>query len=140
MSYKIVAKYLKDVSFEIADAKSYFLLEKNIKKYTFVCDINSKKIKQNIIEVDVNLRLVPIEKSSDKNIFVSVELASIIQVDEKTDKKELEKIILIKVPTEVYPEIRSIIIDLFGKSGFKKIDERDKIDFSKLYETKKIQK
>ena len=61
MNYKIVSKYIKDVSFEIAEAKSYFLLEKNIKNYTFVCDIKSKSIRDKIIQVDVSLRLEPLD-------------------------------------------------------------------------------
>ena len=137
MSYKIITKYIKDVSFEIPEAKSYFLLEKNIKNYKFVCDIKSKKIKGKIIQVDINLRLVPAVKDAEKNIYVSVEFASLIEVEEKTEKKELEKIILIKVPAETYPEIRQIIIFLFEKSGFKKINIDEKIDFTKLYESRK---
>ena len=137
MNYKIVTKYIKDLSFEIPEAKSYFLLEKNIKKYKYMCDIKSKNIKQNIIQIDVNLRLVPIEKTTDKNIYVSVELSSIIEVENNLEKKDLEKIILINVPEKVYPEIRNIIIFLFEKSGFNKINIEEKIDILKLYENRK---
>ena len=140
MNYKIVSKYIKDVSFEIAEAKSYFLLEKNIKNYTFVCDIKSKSIRDKIIQVDVSLRLEPLDKNSDKNVYVSVELSSIIQIEGEVKKDELEKIVLIKVPTTVYPEIRNILIFLFEKSGFNKINIDHKIDFSKLYENRKNQK
>tara|TARA_B000000532_G_scaffold216993_1_gene189517 strand:- start:841 stop:1263 length:423 start_codon:yes stop_codon:yes gene_type:complete len=140
MSHKILTKYIKDLTFEIPEAKSYFLLENNIKNYRFLCDIKSKKIKGEIIQVDINLRLAPIEKNLDKNIFVGVELATLIKIDQKVEKEELEKIILIKVPQEVYPEIRSIIVFLFEKSGFKKINIDENIDFLKLYETKKSQK
>ena len=140
MSYKILAKYIKDLSFEIPDSKSYFLLEKNIQNYKFVCDINSKKIKENIIQIDVNLRLSPKEKSTDQSIYVSVELTTLINIQEKIEKKELEKIILIKVPGDVYSDIRGIIISLFEKSGFNKINIDEKIDFLKLYESRKNQK
>ena len=140
MNYKIVSKYIKDVSFEIAEAKSYFLLEKNIKNYTFVCDIKSKSIRDKIIQIDVSLRLEPLDKNSDKNVYVSVELSSIIQIEGDVKKDELEKIVLIKVPTTVYPEIRNILIFLFEKSGFNKINIDHKIDFSKLYENRKNQK
>ena len=64
MSYEIVTKYIKDLNFKIEDAKSYFLLEKDIKNYTFVCDIKSKKLKEKIIQVDVNLRLIPVDQKS----------------------------------------------------------------------------
>lgn len=140
MNYKIVSKYIKDVSFEIAEAKSYFLLEKNIKNYTFVCDIKSKSIRDKIIQIDVSLRLEPLDKNSDKNVYVSVELSSIIQIEGEVKKDELEKIVLIKVPTTVYPEIRNILIFLFEKSGYNKINIDHKIDFSKLYENRKNQK
>tara|TARA_B100000214_G_C23935338_1_gene612861 strand:- start:193 stop:615 length:423 start_codon:yes stop_codon:yes gene_type:complete len=140
MSYKIVSKYIKDLSFEIFSAKSYFLLEKNIKNSGFVCDIKSQKIKEGIIQVNVTLRLVPKEEKPDKNIFVSVEMATIIQLDEKIDKNEIEKIVLINIPTDIYPEIRNTIIFLFERSGFKKINIDEKIDFLKLYEARKNQK
>jgi len=140
MSYKILTKYIKDLTFEIPEAKLYFLLEKNIKNYRFICDIKSKKIKTDIIQVNVNLRLTPIKENLDKNIYVSVELAALIKIEEKIEEEELKKIILIKVPEEVYPDIRNIIVFLFEKSGFKKINIDEKIDFLKLYETKKFQK
>ena len=137
MTYKIVAKYIKDLSFEIFNSKSFFLLEKNIKNYTFVCEIKSQKIKEKIIQINVNLKLVPVVKDIDKNIDVNVELSSIVQLDQNLEKEDLEKIILIQVPTDVYSEMRSIIVFLFEKCGFNKINIQEKIDFSKLYEEKK---
>ncbi len=140
MSYKIVAQYYKDISFEIPDAKTALLLDKDIKNYKFVCDINSEKIKENIIEVAVNLKLTPTEKKDNRIIYVSVNLASLLQIEEKVSKEELEKIILIKIPTEIYPNVRNMVILLFEKSGYKKINIHEKIDFLKLYEAKKNQK
>ena len=84
--------------------------------------------------------MVPAVKNIDKNIDVSVELASVVQLSQDLEKEELEKIILIKVPTDVYSEMRSIIVFLFEKCGFNKINIQEKIDFSKLYEEKKSQK
>ena len=140
MSYKIVAQYYKDISFEIPDAKTALLLEKDIKNYRFVCDINSEKVKENIIEVSVNLQLSPIDKSAEKTIYVSVNLASLITIEAKVAKEELEKIILIEIPTRIYPNLRSMVVLLFEKSGYKKINIHEKIDFLKLYEQKKTQK
>ena len=140
MSYKIVAQYYKDISFEIPDAKTALLLEKDIKNYRFVCDINSEKVKENIIEVSVNLKLSPIDKSAEKTIYVSVNLASLITIEAKVAKEELEKIILIEIPTRIYPNLRSMVVLLFEKSGYKKINIHEKIDFLKLYEQKKTQK
>ena len=140
MTYEIVTKYVKDLSFKINDAKSYFLLEKDIKNYSFVCDIKSKKLKEKIIQTDVNLRLVPVNKTSNRNLDVKVELTSIIQFDKIDKKDEMEKIILIKVPEEIYPSMREIIIFLFKSSGFNKINIPEKIDFQKLYDNKQTQK
>ena len=140
MSYKIVAQYYKDISFEIPDAKTALLLEKDIKNYRFVCDINSEKLKENIIEISVNLKLSPIDKSAEKIIYVSVNLASLITIEAKVAKEELEKIILIEIPTRIYPNLRSMVVLLFEKSGYKKINIHEKIDFLKLYEQKKTQK
>ena len=140
MSYKIIAQYYKDISFEIPDGKTALLLEKDIKNYRFVCDINSEKVKENIIEVSVNLKLSPIDKSAKKIIYVSVNLASLITIEAKVAKEELEKIILIEIPTRIYPNLRSMVVLLFEKSGYKKINIHEKIDFLKLYEQKKNQK
>ena len=140
MTYEIVTKYIKDLSFKINDAKSYFLLEKDIKNYSFVCDIKSKKLKEKIVQADINLRLIPVNKSSNRNLDVKVELTSIIQFDKIDNKDEMEKIILIKVPEETYPSMREIIIFLFKSSGFNKINIPEKIDFQKLYENRQVQK
>ena len=136
MTYEIVTKFIKDLSFKIKDAKSYFLLEKDIKNYTFVCDIKSIKLKEKIIQADINLRLIPVNNTSKGNLDVKVELSSIIQFNDIGSKDEMEKIILINVPEEVYPSMREIIIFLFKNSGFNKINIPEKIDFKKLYENK----
>ena len=140
MTYEIVTKYIKDLSFKINDAKSYFLLEKDIKNYSFVCDIKSKKLKEKIVQADINLRLIPVNKTSNRNLDVKVELTSIIQFDKIDNKDEMEKIILIKVPEEIYPSMREIIIFLFKSSGFNKINIPEKIDFQKLYDNRQVQK
>ena len=140
MIYEIVTKYVKDLSFKINDAKSYFLLEKDIKNYSFVCDIKSKKLKEKIVQADINLRLIPVNKTSNRNLDVKVELTSIIQFDKIDNKDEMEKVILIKVPEEIYPSMREIIIFLFKSSGFNKINIPEKIDFQKLYDNKQVQK
>ena len=140
MTYEIVTKYIKDLSFKINDAKSYFLLEKDIKNYSFVCDIKSKKLKEKIVQCDINLRLIPVNKTSNRNLDVKVELTSIIQFDKIDDKDEMEKIILIKVPEEIYPSMREIIIFLFKSSGFNKINIPEKIDFQKLFNNRQVQK
>ena len=133
MSYNIVAKYIKDINFNIPDAKSYFLIEKKIANYKINFDIKSKKIKEDIIEIDTNLKLKS-ETDDSNQIKVSILFSSLISLKEKiTDKKKLEKIVLIDVPTTIYPEIRNILVFLFEKSGFKKIDIDKTINFEELY-------
>ena len=140
MTYEIVTKYIKDLSFKINDAKSYFLLEKDIKNYSFVCDIKSKKLKEKIVQSDINLSLIPVNKTLNRNLDVKVELTSIIQFDKIDNKDEMEKIILIKVPEKIYPSMREIIIFLFKSSGFNKINIPEKIDFQKLFDNRQVQK
>ena len=135
MAYKIVAKYIKDLSFEIQDAKSYFLLEKNIKDFIINFEIKSKKLKESIIEVDTTLYLL--SKKDNKSSLVSICLSSVVNLEKKFEKEELQKIILIEVPQTIYPEIRSTLIYLFDKCGFKKVNFEQEVDFKKLYESKK---
>ena len=139
MNYKIIGKYIKDLEFEIPNPKTFFLLEKNISNYKIGIDIKSKQFKDKIIEVETTLMLNPNNVDFDK-INTKIVFATIIEIDgQLTDKQALEEIILIKVPNEVYPEIRSLFILLFEKSGFKKIKIEESIDFKELYLKKTIQ-
>ena len=134
MNYKIVTKYIKNIDFNIPDPKTYFLIEKNIRNYKINFDIKSKKIKEEIFEVDVNLKLIS-NSEDEGNVKVSVLFSTLINIMKNLDKKEdIKKIILIDVPTSIYPDIRDLVIFLFEKSGFKKINIDKAIDFKKLYE------
>ena len=135
MSYKIVSKYIKDLSFKIPGAKPYFLLEKNIKNYRVKIDVTSKKLKENIIEIDINLYFEPKDKDKD-NFEISILFSSLINCEKKIEDKELEKIVLIEVPTTIYPDVKKIVSLLFEKSGFKEFNLPE-MNFQKLYETKK---
>ena len=138
MTYKIVSKYVKDLSFEIPDAKTFFLLEKNIKNYKIKIDISSKKLKEKIIEVDTRLGFEG-KKDEKNNARVQILYSSVVTLEKEIQKEEMEKILLVKVPTEIYPDIQKIVSVLFEKSGFKTFS-LDNIDFNKLYEAKKNQK
>ena len=135
MTYKIVSKYIKDLSFKIPEAKSYFLLEKNIRNYRIKIDVTSKKLKENIIEIDTNLYFEPKDKDKD-NFKISILFSSLINYEKKIEDKELEKIVLIEVPTAIYPDVKKIVSLLFEKSGFKEFNLPE-MDFQKLYEAKK---
>ena len=134
MSYNIVAKYIKDINFKVPNAKSYFMIEKNIKNYKINFDIKSRKIKDDILEIDTDLKLIS-QVSDENEIKVSVLFSTLVNFKKIiTDKKELEKIILVDVPTTIYPDIRNILVFLFEKSGFKQIKIDRSVDFKSLYE------
>ena len=139
MSYKIIGKYIKELNFSIPNPKTFFLLSKDISNYKINIDIKSNKFKDKIIEVVVTLSLAPITETIDK-INTKIMFSTIIEIDgELSDKKFLEEIILVKVPNEIYPEIRSLFVLLFEKSGFNKIKIEEKIDFKELYLKRSIQ-
>ena len=139
MSYKIIGKYIKDLNFKIPNSKSFFLLSKNISNYKINIDIKSNQIKQNIIEILATLQLAPIKNEFEK-IETKIVFATIIELtDDKIQKSEIEKIILIKVPSQIYPELRSIFVSLFENSGFKDVKINESVDFEKLYNMKRIQ-
>tara|TARA_B100001027_G_C16232841_1_gene315495 strand:+ start:446 stop:865 length:420 start_codon:yes stop_codon:yes gene_type:complete len=139
MSYKIIGKYIRDLNFKIPNPKSFFLLSKNISNYKINIDIKSNQIKQNIIEILATLNLAPIKNDFEK-IETKIVFATIIELtDDKIQKGEIEKIILIKVPSQIYPELRSIFVRLFENSGFKNVKINESVDFEKLYNMKRIQ-
>ena len=136
MSYKIISKFIKDISFEIPDAKTFVMLEKEIAKYNLNFDVKSKPLKENIIEVNTILSLVPNQDVKHK-ILTEINLASLISIDKNLkDKKELEKIILVKLPTEIYPTLYETFIYLFTQAGIKNININKEVDFEKLYNEK----
>ena len=136
MSYKIISKFIKDISFEIPNARTFALLEKEISKYNLNFDISSKQFKENIIEVNTILKLIPNHEVKHK-ILTEINLASLISIDKNLkDKKELEKIILVKLPTEIYPTLYETFVYLFTQAGIKNININKEVDFEKLYKEK----
>ena len=139
MSYKIIGKYIKTLDFSIPNAETFFLLSKDIANYKINIDIKSNQIKEKLIDVQTSLNLLPTKKGFN-NINTKIVYSTIIQIDNATiDKNEIEQIILIKVPTAIYPELRKIFIFTFETSGFKEIKISENVDFQKLYDLKKIQ-
>ncbi len=139
MSYKILGKYIKDLNFKIPNPETFFLLSKNISNYNINIDIKSNQVKENIIEVLTTLALKPIKDDFEK-INTSIVFSTIIELaNKKIEKREMEKIILIDVPSQIYTELRKIFINLFENSGFKEIKISENIDFQKLYNLKKTQ-
>ena len=139
MNYKIIGKYIKELTFNIPNPKTFFLLSKNISNYKIKIDIKSIQVKENIIEVLTSLNLAPINNNFEK-INTKIIFAAIIELSkDKISKEEMEKIILIDVPSKIYPELRQIFVFLFENSGFKDIKINEGVDFEKLYKMRKIQ-
>ena len=139
MSFKIIGKYIKELSFNIPNPKTFFLLSKDISNYKINIDIKSSQIKQNIIEVYTTLSLNPIKDDFEK-IDTKIIFSTIIELDNsEINKKEMEKIILVKVPEKIYSELRQIFIFLFENSGFKDVKINETVDFDKLYKLRNIQ-
>ena len=139
MSYKIISKYIKNLDFKIPNPKVFSILSKSISNYKINIDIRSNQIRERIIQVETTLNLKPIKDDIEK-ISTKIIYATIIELDEGiVDKKEIEKIILINVPSEIYPELRKIFIFVFESSGFKDIKISNSVDFRKLYNLKKAQ-
>tara|TARA_B100000123_G_C25578426_1_gene361565 strand:- start:249 stop:668 length:420 start_codon:yes stop_codon:yes gene_type:complete len=139
MTYKIIGKYIKDLKFSIPNAKVCFSLSKDIANYKINIDIKSNQIKENIIEVLTSLRLIPTKNDSEK-IETNIVYCSVVELTKKNiNKNEMEKIVLIEVPSEVYSELRKIFVNLFENSGFKDIKINESVDFQELYNRKRIQ-
>ena len=138
MSYKIISKFIKDISFEIPNAQTFVMIEKEIPNYSLNFDIKSKRFKENIVEVNTILRLSPNREVKNK-MLTEINLAALVSIDKNlTDKKELEKIILIKVPEEVYPTLYETFVYLFKQAGVNDINIVKDVNFEKLYNERKV--
>ena len=139
MSYKIIGKYIKELYFNIPNPKTFFLLSKDIANYKINIDIKSSQTKQNIIEVLTSLNLTP-TKNNFETINTKIIYSTIVELEgDQPSKSEMEKIILIEVPTKIYPELRKIFVFLFENSGFKDVKISENVDFNNLYKMRKVQ-
>ena len=133
MSYTIISKFIKDISFEIPDAQTFVMLEKEILNYNLKFDIKSKPFKENIIEVNTILRLSPNEDVKHK-MLTEINLTALVSIEKDLDnKKELEKTILVTIPTEIYPTLYDTFVYLFKQAGVPNIKIEKEVDFEKMY-------
>ena len=134
--YKILGKYIKDLSGETKDLETYLFVRDNISKYQLNIDITSKALKNKMIEINTKLKFEDKEESKKKAYFEIV-FASIIKVgDDILEKKELEKIILCDVQIKIYPDLEKSLLDLLHNSGYPGVKFEKKIDFENLYNQK----
>ena len=135
-NFKILAEFVKDISSETPDIQSYIFVKENIAKYQLNIDINSKALKNKMIEVNTTLKFEDREPNEKKSYFEIV-YASIVKVDEGVkDKKDLERILLCDVQNKIYPNLEKTFLNLLHNSGFPEIKLDKKIDFTQLYKQK----
>ena len=135
-NFKILAEFIKDISSETPNIESYIYVKKNISKYQLNIDINSKPLKNKMIEVNTTLKFEDKEYNATKSYFEIV-YASVVKVDDSVkDKKKLEKIILCDVQNKIYPNLEKAFLNLLHNSGFPEIKLDKKINFTELYEQK----
>tara|TARA_B100000900_G_C20443183_1_gene659887 strand:- start:150 stop:566 length:417 start_codon:yes stop_codon:yes gene_type:complete len=137
MNYKIIAKYIKTINFDISKPDKFFSLTKDISNYKFKVDIKSNRFKDNIIEIQTSLALEP-KNNNFESINALVTYSTLVELDKDfNNKNKLEEIILVEIPNEVYPELRKVFVFIFENSGFREIKIDPNVDFRKLYLSRK---
>jgi len=135
-NFKILAEFVKDISSETPDIQSYIFVKENIAKYQLNISINSKALKNKMIEVNTTLKFEDKEPNEKKSYFEIV-YATVVKVDEDVkDKKDLERILLCDVQNKIYPNLEKTFLNLLHNSGFPEIKLDKKIDFTQLYKQK----
>ena len=131
--FKVLGKYIKDMSSETKNPETYIFVKDNISKYQLDIKINSKPLKNKMIEINTIMKFEDKEDSKYKSFF-EMNYATLIQVDDEVKKKEeLEKIILCDVQIKIYPDLEKSFLNLLHDSGYLGIKFEKKIDFEKLY-------
>ena len=139
MHYKIIGKYIKKINFNIPNTKTFFQLTKDIANYKINIDIKSNQIKQNLIEVITSINLSTPREDFDK-IDTQIDFSTIVEIsNNNVEKDEIEKIVLVSIPSEIYSDLRKIFIGLFENCGFRDIKISENVDFQKLYDMRKVQ-
>ena len=132
-NFKILAQFIKDISCETPNIQSYIFVKENISKYNLNIDINSKPIKDKMIEINTTLKFED-KESNEKKSYFEIVYASIVKIDDEVkDKKDLEKIILCDVQNKIYPNLEKTFLNLLHNSGFPEVNLDKKIDFDQLY-------
>ena len=132
-NYKILEKYVKDLSSETPDLETYLFVKDQITRYQLHIDISTKPLKNNLIETNTIFKFEDKNKSKKKSYFEII-YATVIKINKNIKKKEeLEKIILCDVQKEIYPELEKTLLNLLHNSGYPNINFDKKVDFEKLY-------
>ena len=131
--YKILSNYIKDMSSETPDVETYIFVKDYISKYQLNIDINSKAVKNKMIEVNTILKFED-KQNNKKKSFFEINYSTIVEIDDEIkEKNDLEKIILCDVQIEIYPELEKSFLNLLHNSGYPDVKFEKKIDFEQLY-------
>ena len=132
-NYKILGRYIKDMSSETPDIETYVFVRDHISKYQLGIDISSKALKDKMIEINTMMKFEDKEENKKKSYF-EINFSTIIKVGEEIkEKKDLEKIILCDVQIKIYPDLEKSLLDLLHNSGYPGIKFDKRVDFEKLY-------
>jgi len=131
--FKILSRFIKDLSSETPDIETYLFVRDKIASYKLGIDINSKALKNKMVEINTTFKFGDTEKSTKKSYFEMVHTTIVKIKDEIKDKKELEKIILCDVQIAIYPHMEKTLINLLHNSGFPEVKFEKKVDFENLY-------
>ena len=135
--YKIIAKYIKDMSSETPDIDTYLFVKDNLSNYSLDINIQSKALKEKIIQVETTLNYSDKNESNKKSLFQMV-YATVIRLNEETkNKNDLAKIVLVDVQNEIYPELEKAFLNIMHGSGYEDLKFTKKINFDELYENNK---
>ena len=135
-NYKIIGKYIKDLSCETPDTETYIFVRENLSKYKLSIDINSIPLKNKMVEININLKFSDQENNKKKSYFELIFTTIIRILNDNIEKNQLEKIVLCDVPNIVYPDIEKSLLDLIHNSGYADFKIEKKIDFEILYKNK----
>ena len=131
--YKIIAKYVKDMSSETPDIDTYLFVKDNISNYSLNIDIKSKLLKEKILQIETSLKYSDKSENKKKSFFEIV-FATVIRLDENAkNKKDLARIVLCDVQKEIYPELEKTFLNIMHGSGYPELKFTKKIDFEELY-------
>ena len=131
--FKILGQYIKDMSSETKDIETFIFVKDKISKYELNININSKPLKNKMIEINTILKFEDKEETKHKSHF-EMNYATIIKVgDNVKEKKELERIILCDVQIEIYPNLEKSFLNMLHNSGYGNVKFEKKIDFENLY-------
>jgi len=137
-NYKILAEFIKDMSCETQDVETFLFVKENIAKYSLHIDINSRPLKNKIVEINIILKFEDKNLENKRSHFEITYTAIIKVIGDIIDKKSIEKIVLCEVPNEIYPRLENAFLFLLKNSGFPEVKPGEKINFEKLYNDRLI--